>query len=365
MHYPGTDPVHAVRRRRKPVIATVLHGCALSTLLLVPDTALAMIVLGAAELEALDQAMVAGADQPPVEHSDPLSVPSGDISEAGGDEPYAEPSSLSEVQDLPDDGPSRARDYASFGDDLKAIKWEFAAIAGYYTAINAPKLLKDSQWPTFQNEGWFGRSTSNLGVDKLAHAYSTYVVSELLYARLKRKTGNAPGIELTAAALASIIMLGTEAFDSIEPTSGWSWQDVAFNSLGAGLSIVRNSVPGLDRKLDYRLMIQPNENIYNLSGKEHFRQQRYLFALKLSGFRDFEDTPLRYIELHLGYRADDFLNEDRAAGVTPKRHVFVGLGINLRELAFRNSRSRAGRAAGEVLDYFQPPFTAIHQNLTQ
>jgi hypothetical protein len=258
-----------------------------------------------------------------------------------------------------------SRTYASFGEDVKAIKWELASVAGYYTAINAPKLLKDPRWPTTQKEGWFGRSTKNLGVDKLAHAYSAYVISELLYGRIKRKTGDAPGIEFTAAALASGIMLWSEAFDSIEPTSGWSWEDVAFNSLGAGFSVVRNSVPGLEDKLDFRLLIQPNEDIYTVKGKEHFRQQRYLLATKLAGFKAFERTPLRYVELHLGYRADDFLNEDRAAGISPKRHVFVGVGVNLKELLFKNARTRKGRAAGEMLAYVQPPFTSIHHDLTK
>lgn len=257
------------------------------------------------------------------------------------------------------------RPYASFGEDVKAIKWETAAMFGYYTATNAPKLFKNPRWPTTQNEGWFGRDTNNVGVDKLAHAYSTYVISEILHARLKRKTGDAPGIEITSAILASGVMMWSEAFDSIEPTSGWSWQDVAFNSLGAGFSVLRNSVPGLDQKLAFRLLIQPNSDIYTINGKEHFRQQRYFFALKGSGFEGLNKTPLRFLELHLGYRGDDFLNEDRAAGITPKRHVFAGIGINLRELLFKNPRSRAGRAAGEVLDYLQVPYTALHHNLTE
>lgn len=286
--------------------------------------------------------------------ADPLS--SGPIT-AGDGQPGAEPPLVTE--------PEQGRSYASFGEDVKAIRWEFAAVAGYYTAINAPKLFKDPRWPRTNSEGWFGRNTNNVGIDKLAHAYSAYVISELLYARLKRKTGDAPGIQWTAAALASGIMAWSEAWDSIEPSGGWSWEDIAFNTMGAGFSVLRNSVPNLDEKLDFRLMIEPNEDIYTLRGKEHFRQQRYLFALKLSGFDAFERTPLRFAEVHLGYRGDDFLNEDRAAGLVPKRHIFVGLGLNLRELLFRNARTRAGRAAGEVLDYFQPPYTAIHHDITE
>lgn len=199
----------------------------------------------------------------------------------------------------------------------------------------------------------------------MAHAYSAYVISELLYGRLKRKTGDAPGIQYSAAALASAVMLGTEAFDSIEPSSGWSWEDVAMNTAGAGFSVLRNSVPGLDEKLDYRLMIQPNEDVYTIAGKKHFEQQRYFFALKLSGFEAFDRTPLRFVEMHLGYRGADFRLEDRAAGIEPKRHVFVGLGLNLRELLFKNTTSPAGRAAGEVLDYFQLPYTAVHHSITE
>lgn len=257
------------------------------------------------------------------------------------------------------------RDYASFGEDVKAIKWEALAVFGYYTAINSPKLFRNPTWPSTQTEGWFGRDTNNLGVDKLAHAYSAYVVSEILHARLRRKTGDAPGIEWTSAALASGAMLWAELFDSIEPDSGWSWEDVAFNSLGAGFSVIRNAVPGLDEKLDFRLMIMPNENIYTFAGKEHFRQQRYFFALKPSGFKGLQRTPLRFVEFHLGYRGDDFLNEDRAAGLTPKRHVFVGLGLNLREIFFKQPRSKVGRAVGDVLDYFQPPYTAVHHDITE
>jgi hypothetical protein len=42
----------------------------------------------------------------------------------------------------------------------------------------------------------------------------------------------------------------------------------------------------------------------------------------------------------------------------------VGLGINLRELLFKDSQSTVGKAAGEVLDYFQLPYTAVHTHLT-
>jgi len=257
--------------------------------------------------------------------------------------------------------PSR---YRSFGSQAGAVKWEMAAILAYYTAINGRKLFEDPQWPTVHSEGWFGKSTPDMGVDKLAHAYSSYILSEILYGRLKRKTGNAPGIQFTAAAMASVATLYTELWDSIEQTAGWSWEDVTFNTLGAGFSILRNSIPKLDEKLDYRMMIVPNSDIYTFEGKRHFEQQRFFFALKFSGFEGLNKGPLRFLELHAGYYAKDFDARDRALGREPKRRIFVGIGLNLRELFFKDSRSRAGRAAGEVMDYLTPPYTAVHHHIT-
>lgn len=359
----NASPAPSSLYRLKLMIGVIALGAPLS----LPTAAHAMEDIAVVDFQLIDRLMTA--DQVNAMTEGLLTAPELEPADDTGKYNLSGP--IQEEPQSPKDADARfytgapPRTYASFGEDVKAIKWELAAVAGYYTAINAPKLLKDPRWPTTQKEGWFGRSTQNLGVDKLAHAYSTYIISELLYGRIKRNVGDAPGIELTAAALASGIMLWSEVFDSIEPTGGWSWEDVTFNSLGAGFSVMRNSVPGLDDKLDFRLLIEPNEDIYTVKGKDHFRQQRYLLATKLAGFKAFERTPLRYVELHLGYRADDFLNEDRAAGISPKRHVFVGVGVNLKELLFKNARTRKGRAAGEMLAYFQPPFTSIHHDLTK
>lgn len=254
----------------------------------------------------------------------------------------------------------------SFAAQADAVKWEFGAMMLYYTATNGAKLFDDPTWPHGQREGWFGRDTNNMGVDKLTHAYSSYVLAELLHHRLSRKTGNAPGIEYTSAALAFGVMAYTEFWDSIESSGGWSWEDVTFNALGAGFSVLRNSVPGLDQKLDYRLMIQPQEGRYRFSGKEHFEAQWHFFALKLAGFEGLRNTPLRYVELDLGYRAEDFTNPDREAGIRPKRHIFAGVSLNFSELVRRFAGgNRYGRAAASALEYIQPPYTMLSTNLTQ
>jgi len=260
--------------------------------------------------------------------------------------------------------PGDDRPHVSFGKRVAAAKWETAAIFGYMTATQII-VTKDTESFHFQDEGWFGKDTTNLGIDKLTHAFNSYMLSELLHWRISRKTGNAHGSAITAAALASGLMIYSELFDAHKKTSGFSVQDVISNSAGAAFSALRNTVPGMKEKLDFRLLLIPNSDVITLKGKRHYEQQRYLMALQLAGFDDLKDSPLRFVELHAGYRATGFTNPQRQRGEPLRRSVFLGVGLNLNELFFRNARSGVGRVAGQALNYIQVPYTAFYVDATK
>ena len=137
------------------------------------------------------------------------------------------------------------------------------------------------------------------------------------------------------------------------------------NTLGAVFSIMRNTVPGMKEKVAFKLEIVPDSNIYSAQGKPHYAQQRFMLSLKGVGFEELRKTPLRYLDLQVGYYASDFLNEDRAAGIQPKQHLFVGVGLNLSEILFGRSKSRIGKAGYTVLDYFQVPYTSLRYDISQ
>lgn len=255
--------------------------------------------------------------------------------------------------------PVRNSRYDSFGEQVGAVKWEVAGIAAYMT-ITQIAVTHETTSFHFQDEGWFGKSTTNLGVDKLTHAYNSYLLAELLNARIGRKSGDRSSGALTAAVLASGLMIYSELYDAHKVSSGFSIQDVLFNTGGAAFSVLRNTVPGLKDKLDFRLLLMPNSDIYTFKGKEHYEQQRFMLALTLAGFDQFRETPWRFVELHVGYHASGFTAKDKAKGEDPRRRIFFGVGLNLKELFFKSPQSRVGRAAGSVLDYIQIPYTAIH-----
>ena len=249
----------------------------------------------------------------------------------------------------------------SFSDHFRSVRTEMALAFGYMTAVNLLKIARRGHVDsfTFHDEGLFGKDTRELGVDKLVHAHNSYMLSELIGARIRKKTGTTRGTAVSGALLASGLMLYSEIYDGFK--GGFGFYDLAFNSLGAGFSVLRNTTPGLEEKLDFRMLVIPNRQIYSPTGREHYRQLRYLFALELAGFDQFERSPLRFVELHAGYYGKGFTEREQARGARLERKLFAGVGLNLNEVLFgRSPRTRSARAASQVLDYWQPPYTYIH-----
>jgi len=251
------------------------------------------------------------------------------------------------------------RRHHSLGSRIDAAKWETIGLFAYITATQAYWTDGTTHFH-FKDEGWFGKNTNNLGIDKLTHAFNAYLFAEFLGARIARKTHDRASAAAPAALLSMGLMLYGEMWDAHKKDSGFSPQDLLFNTGGAAFSVMRHTVPGLEEKLDFRLLMMPNSEVYSFKGKRHYEQQRFLLSLELAGFAGLRDGPLRLIELHLGYRGKNFTNADRAAGIRPERDIFFGIGLNIKQLFFQNSRSRLGRAIGSGLDYFQLPYTAAY-----
>lgn len=316
---------------------------------------------GDEELAHFDLATVAkgpsitgrAADLAAITPADPVVGPVQDTPEPGIGE------GLPSAPRTPEHLPPELSSHRGFFQQAGSIRTELLLTTAYFGAQSGKKLFRPTVGFHFHNEHWFGDGTTNLGVDKMTHAFDTYVLAELLHYRLHRNTNGSHGDAMTAALLASMFMALNEVSDGIEPDSGYSMQDVAMNTVGATLSYLRNTVPGLKEKLAFKIEIVPNSSIYSYRGQRHYEQQRFMLSLKGAGFDGLQDSPLRFVDLQLGYYATDFRAVDRNAGRTPTQRVFVGLGLNVGELLFGRSNSRFGRAAHSALDYFQFPYTSI------
>ncbi len=249
--------------------------------------------------------------------------------------------------------------HRNFGSQFSTIKTEMALFALYFSAQSGKKLFRETDSFSFHDEGWFGKDTGSLGSDKMLHAFDTYLIAEILHMRLHKTTHASQGDAWVAAALASALMAANELSDGIEPDTGYSLNDIVMNSAGALFSVFRNTVPGVREKIAFKLEIVPNSNVYSYRGRRHYEQQRYMFSIKGRGFEGLKNTPLRFLDLQLGYYASNFLKSDIQAGEEPRRHLFVGVGLNVGEILFGRNKTGFSRHADRVLDYLQLPYTSV------
>lgn len=250
-----------------------------------------------------------------------------------------------------------------FSEQTMSAKLEFA---GIFTAIS---VIGFANWDWLgsgfktNNEGWFmENATGSGGIDKLGHAYATYVMTDILTHAIRENSSDPRGGEFTAALLATSLMTYVEIFDGFSGDHGFSYEDLTMDILGAGFSVLRNTVPGLREKIDFRMQYLPSPH----SGFEPFGDyegQKFFMVVKLAGFESLQDTPLRFVELHGGYFARGFSHNEEKAGTERERNLYVGIGLNLQELLFGehnpNRDHWAARKARVGLEYVQVPYTYV------
>lgn len=249
-----------------------------------------------------------------------------------------------------------------FWEQSKSIKWDILALYGGITLFGIKNWDWGSSGYHFENEGWFGKDTKYGGMDKLGHAYTGYVVSQYFTQRIAHSVDDPTNAAITGALLGMGFQTYIEFFDGFAGKHGFSYEDLIADGVGAGFSFLRNTVPGLADKLDYRMEYWGASEYHDWNPATDYDGQKYLLALKLSGFDNFEDTPLRFVELQAGYFTEGYTDQTRAAGVEPSRNPYVAIGLNLNELlgeAPDVADTMPGEFASTMFTYWQPPYTYL------
>ncbi len=259
---------------------------------------------------------------------------------------------------------SQYGDYSlsTFWSQSSTVKWDILALYGGVTFFG----INNWDWGTsaynFQPEGWFGKDTKYGGMDKIGHAYTGYVVSQYFTQRIAHEIDDPKNAAITGALLGMGFQTYIEFFDGFAGLHGFSYEDLIADGIGAGFSFLRNTVPGLSEKVDFRMEYWGASEYSDWSPVTDYDGQKYLLALKLSGFEDLENTPLRFVELQAGYYTEGYTDETREKNVDPKRVPYLAVGLNLNELLgmapdIRNTMP--GEAADTLFQYWQPPYTYV------
>lgn len=252
--------------------------------------------------------------------------------------------------------------FGTFWHQAGSVKWDILALYGGVTAFG----IKNWDWGTsgyhFEPEGWFGTDTKYGGMDKIGHAYTGYVISQYFTQRIAHSVDDPTNAAITGALLGMGFQTYIEFFDGFAGQHGFSYEDLIADGVGAAFSFLRNTVPGLSEKLDFRMEYLTASKYHEWGPFTDYDGQKYLLALKFSGFEKLEETPLRYLELQAGYYTEGYTDETRKNDVDPKRVPYLAVGLNLNELlgmAPEVRNTMPGEAASTLLEYWQPPYTYV------
>lgn len=205
---------------------------------------------------------------------------------------------------------------------------------------------------TTADEGWFGADTKYGGADKLGHAFTGYLVSELLADRYE--AWGFPADKATLLGVGSSVVFTTvmELGDGISSEYGFSGEDLTMNFAGATFSLVRRHVPGLARLVDFRIEYFPSSQV--TSGEDldittDYDGMKHLLAFKAVGIPGLHETWARFIEIHVGYYTRGFGDE----GERDRRVLYGAVGINVGQVVTALWRRT------KMFDYYQVPCTYL------
>ena len=207
--------------------------------------------------------------------------------------------------------------------------------------------------PRFQSEGWFDRETDEGGADKLGHFYTSYLFSHLFAGQYERWDFDKDQA-IRLGALSSLGVTGLIEVGDAFSDYGFSYEDMIFNTLGVAAGYLLWSFPDLSRKIDFRVEYNPfTSGDYPSDITTDYDRLSYLMAIKAEGFDFIENPYLKYLELHLGFRArnyDDYTG--RPDTDLRKQYLYVGIGLNLSKLL-------RPYLDIPVFNYLQMPYTYV------
>ena len=262
-----------------------------------------------------------------------------------------------------------------FVDQTRSIPLELGIATGAIATVGLTGWNWGGSKFHFEKDCWFCREDHTGGMDKAGHMFTGYVLTDLLAQRIKANAADPAGAEITAGIYAMTLLTGIEVLDGYTKEFGFSRHDLAADALGVALGVVRNVVPGVREKIDFRLLYTPDSYERPGIGPDRFQllppynRTRYIAAIKGNGFDGLKDTPLRYFELHAGFDARGYSTQERRLGYPKEQNLYVGFGLNLNEVLFgRNDLPNFAAqrdtewawAVSNTLDKVQIPYTSVY-----
>ncbi len=197
-------------------------------------------------------------------------------------------------------------------------EWDWGTSKGF-------SFYPQSPWGTHAVDG---------GVDKLGHMFGTYMMKQTFSFMLRSAGYSKTRATWEGALMAEITQLVTEIGDGFSTIYGFDPYDLLFNNIGILLGIVFDYFPTVDRLFSVQWEYVPTRQFredldWKLSEIDimtDYSGQKFFLATKLGGIPYLSQTPLRYINIDLGFYS---------RGYKPRRYynyrrqfVHIGFSVN-------------------------------------
>lgn len=186
---------------------------------------------------------------------------------------------------------------------------------------------------TINPETYRGEDAVHGGADKFGHLYTAYVIKRFSSFLFRASGSSGAMANFEGAVFSEIIMLGSEIGDGFSKGYGFDPYDVMFNNIGILIGILIDCYPVLDRIFAIQFEYVPTREMredFSLSDNRDlptdYGGSKYILATKLSGIPYISLTPLRYVNVDLGFYSRGY---DQRYVRKKTRNVYLGFSINL------------------------------------
>lgn len=238
--------------------------------------------------------------------------------------------------------------------------WSYFA---WYRDADSEDFFVETGGPVFAANSYAG------GADKFGHAWSNYSLTRATTAALTAGGWRRLPSSLVAAGLTEIAFTLTEIQDGY--VYGFDPNDMIANVSGAGLALLMENVPALDRLLDFRLQYFPSAD-YRRAFREHgsvdvgqdYTGQSYLLALHLGALPHAMDSEYmywsRYVDFAVGFEAHHYSPIPEVREVAPRQTFYLGLSINMQGVLSELLPDSRGRRIGRgIFEVYSLPYTTF------
>jgi len=262
--------------------------------------------------------------------------------------------------------------FAQSADSLNQKRVKKFYIYGGGTYVGSLIALNELWYADYPRSDFhtFNDNAQWLQVDKVGHLYSAFSLSKLNYAVLTGSNSNTNKQAALVSAITSFAFLTTvEVFDGFSQEWGFSWGDMAANTVGAGLFLGQQILfekQVLQLKYSYHETelreLRPNTlGQNNLQGAfKDYNGQTYWASLNLNGV--YKKVKPKWLNLAFGYGGEGMLyanNESIYKGAKSYRQYYLSLDVDFEQI---ETNSKWLKALFKVANCIKVPAPTLELN---